>query len=175
VTRRLTTWIGSPAAAWPVVRSCSRAKAAASASTSVAPGQSPDRDRQLERLPLVLQIDASVRRHRLAVSLRAEKRLRLALERAERGGNAVGGFRREGTEDAPDQMVLALGLEEPDRAEHAGRGRHQHGPDGEGARHLRGEERPVAAEGDQDEVARVAPALDGHRPDRAAIRAQPTR
>ena len=56
VTRRLTTWIGSPAAACPYVRSCSRAKAAASASTPA--GAAPlrrERDRQLERLALVLE------------------------------------------------------------------------------------------------------------------------
>ena len=60
-----------------------------------------------------------------------------------------------------------LRLEQADRAEDAGRRRHEHGRDPERARHLGGEERPVAAEGDQDELARVAPALDGHRADRA--------
>ena len=168
VTRRLTTWIGSPAAACPYVRTCSWAKAAASESTPR--GAAPlrrDRDRQLERLALVLEIDAPLHRHRLPVALGAQERLGLPLERVERGGHARGRLGGERAKHAPHEVMLALRLEEADRAEDAGRGRDEHRRDPERARHLGGEERPVAAEGDEDELPRVAPALDRHRADRA--------
>ena len=48
-----------------------------------------------------------------------------------------------------------------------GAGGIEDGADLERARHLRREERPVAPEGDQGEVARVAPALDGDGAHRA--------
>ena len=56
-------------------------------------------------------------------------------------------------------VVLDLGMEQAEGGEQAGRGRHQHCPDRELARHAGGEERPVAAEGEQGVVTRVAAPL----------------
>ena len=64
------------------------------------------------------------------------------------------------------EMVLEVGLEQADRAEHAGRRRDEHGADPEPGGHLGGEQRPVAAERDEAELARVAAALDRDGADR---------
>src|SRR5499433_4447058 len=57
--------------------------------------------------------------------------------------------------------MLDLGLEEAEGAPYPGSRRHEHDADLERPRHLRREERAVAAEGNEGEFLRVASALDG--------------
>ena len=62
-------------------------------------------------------------------------------------------------------MVLDVGVEQPERGEEPGSGRHQDPRHVQGGRHRRGEEGPVAAEGEHRVPPRVAPALARDRPD----------
>jgi len=61
-------------------------------------------------------------------------------------------------------VTLELGFEKTDCAEDPRRRRHQYRADFELASHLGGQERTIAAEGDQREVSRIPAALDrSHR------------
>jgi hypothetical protein len=99
----------------------------------------------------------------VGMALGGEQRGGLALERGRGRRQLTGCQAGEGTQERADQVVLHLRLEQAERAPHAGRRGHEHGRDLERARHLRGEERAIAAEGDERELLRVAPALDAHR------------
>src|SRR5882672_1394810 len=125
-------------------------------------------DTELEGLPLVLEIRAALDLHAVrAVALRAQQGLRLPLERGERLHQITRLEAGERPEKGPHEVMLHLRLEQPERAPHPGRGRHEHPRDLERAGHLCREERPVAAEGDQGELLRIAPALDGDGADGA--------
>ena len=63
--------------------------------------------------------------------------------------------------------MLEVGGQHADRAEHARQRRHHHAADAEIARHVERVDAAVAADGDQRQVARVAPALHRHGADRA--------
>src|SRR5262249_57315645 len=97
--------------------------------------------------------------HVAAVALRVKQRARLALESSERGGEVVRVEAGERPQEGAHEVMLDLGLEEAEGAPHAGGRRHEHGADLERPRHLRREERAVAAEGDEGEFLRVASAL----------------
>ena len=63
--------------------------------------------------------------------------------------------------------MLDIGIEQAERGEQAGRGRHDDAGDAQRRRHAGGEQRAVAAEGEQRELARIAAALGRHRLDGA--------
>ena len=62
-----------------------------------------------------------------------------------------------------DEVVLDIGFEQANRAEHARGERDQDAADLEGPGHLGGEQWAVSAEGDYREVARIAAAFDCNR------------
>src|SRR5690349_16578419 len=64
-----------------------------------------------------------------------------------------------------DSLLLDVRDEEAEGTEDAGTRRYDHLVDPELAGHLDGERRPSTAEGDNDEVARIAPALAGDSTD----------
>src|SRR5215472_11876962 len=126
-----------------------------------------ERYRELIGLPLVLEVGAPLDLHIAPVALGAQERLRLTLQRGEGGGEVARIEAGRRPQEGAHEVVLHLGLEETEGAPHAGSGGHEDGGDLERPRHLRGEERAVAAEGDEGELLRIAAALDGdgaHRP-----------
>ena len=64
-------------------------------------------------------------------------------------------------------VMLDVGVKQAERREQPGRGRHHDALDAEHRRHAGREQRAVAAEGEQGELARIAPALGRHRLDGA--------
>src|SRR5215469_3592684 len=126
-----------------------------------------ERYRELIGLSLVLEVGAPLDLHMAPVALGTQERLHLALQRGEGGGEIAWVEVGQRPQEGAHEVVLHLGLEETEGAPHAGSGGHEDGGDLERPRHLRGEERAVAAEGDEGELLRIAAALDGdgaHRP-----------
>ena len=119
-------------------------------------------DRQLERLAVVAQIDATEHaaiggRHAVAI----EAGLALAQESLEQ---CLERRRRQGVERHPargHELVAEVGHQHADGGGDARVRRHQHGRDAELARQRVGVQRAGAAEGDQHELARIVAALHG--------------
>src|SRR6267378_3653950 len=86
---------------------------------------------------------------------------RLARERVPSHGN----FLRVGFSEQPPEaariVILDVGVEQPERGEKARRRRHDDALHAERLSHAAGEHRAIAAESEQRELARIAPALSG--------------
>ncbi len=70
-------------------------------------------------------------------------------------------------ENACRVIAHTVGQEHAQRRQRAGESRHNHGPDTQFFRHFAGVQPATAAESNQREVARIAPALDRNHADRS--------
>src|SRR6266508_1709099 len=130
-----------------------------------------ERHGQLGVLPEVAHVDEALELDRVAaIPLGGEGAAALGLERAE---DDVDLGEIQGVEPAlvrAHVVMLEVGEQQPQRAEEPGHRRDEDATDVERPRERGGVHRPVAPEGHQRELARIAPALAGHGADGARHR-----
>ena len=115
---------------------------------------------QLVALPLVMQRRGTLQPRAVAGEAFDGELLRCLLrERVPCGGDlAEIGLSQQAAKCA-GIVMFDVCVEQPERREQSSRRRHDDAADAERRRHAGGEQRPIAAESEQRELARVAPAL----------------
>ena len=123
---------------------------------------------QLVALPLVVQRRGALEPRALAgEAFHRELLARLLRQRFQAASISLRSALPQQAAERARVVMLDIGVEQAERREQPGRRRHHDALDAERRRHAGREQRAVAAEGEQRELARIAPALGRHRLDGA--------